>query len=331
MKCRISPQKDLLDLIVQWRRSGDVIQSKDSNKRSIVGEFDYTLQSANRKDAGVYQCVVISENVGAVIIDSGSSTVLHVNCKLQANGHSFILISVYMYIVEPILNIFSTPYFSKNSFVVIGYHKRDSLNCTADGYPRPRLIMSRNGKQINNTAVNTAVTFTFSSATRSNDGNYCCYASNKLGNRTACLTVLVKSNNEKCTIKSISNCFVVPSRILNFGVADKSSFLPANATVTLTCNAWGRPSPLISIYDPSGRRVQVHNPRRRPVETVGVGGELAAAFTFNTSSVKEGVYTCQANNSVGNVTSKHTLRLSGKMMIGFTLYSQNAKSQFFLH
>ena len=85
LKCRINPQDDLLDLFVQWRRSGDVIQSKDSNEQSIVGEFDYTLKSVNRKDAGVYQCVVISQNDGAVIIDSGTSTTLDVNCKSQAN------------------------------------------------------------------------------------------------------------------------------------------------------------------------------------------------------------------------------------------------------
>ncbi|XP_065846063.1 neural cell adhesion molecule 2-like isoform X2 [Oscarella lobularis] len=274
-KCRINPQNDLLDLIVQWRRSGDVIQSKDSNERSIVGEFDYTLKSVNRKDAGVYQCVVISQNDGAVIIDSGTNTTLDVN-------------------FAPIVNIFSRPYFAENHSVLIDYHTADSLNCTAEGYPRPRLIVSRNGYNLRGKQINNTITIKFPSATGYNDGMYCCNASNKLGNRTACLKVRVK----------------MPPKILNLTVTgERNGFLSANAIATLTCQAKGKPPPTVSLYDPLGQRVQVRDPScGRPVEAVETG--LATTFKFNTSLVKEGVYTCFANNSVGNVSSKHTLRLS---------------------
>ena len=123
--------------------------------------------------------------------------------------------------------------------------------------------------------------------------------------------------NDKSTIKSIEHCFVVPPRILNFAVTgEKNGFLSANTIATLTCQARGKPPPTVSLYA-----------RGRPVEAVETG--LATTFKFNTSLVKEGVYTCFANNSVGNVSSKHTLRLSGKMMRCFTIFIK--RDQFFLH
>ena len=207
--------------------------------------------------------------------------------------------------------------------MLIDYHTADSLNCTAEGYPRPRLIVSRNGYNLRGKQINNTITIKFPSATGYNDGMYCCNASNKLGNRTACLKVRVKSNafaNDKSTIKSFEHCFVVPPKILNLTVTgERNGFLSANAIATLTCQAKGKPPPTVSLYDPLGQRVQVRDPScGRPVEAVETG--LATTFKFNTSLVKEGVYTCFANNSVGNVSSKHTLRLSGKMMTCFTIF-----------
>ena len=82
--CRIQLQSDLPHLAVQWMRSGEVVKGPDSVLRA---DYDYSVALAHRNDSGRYQCVVISTlsttDAGITndkIIDSSTSTVLHVNC-----------------------------------------------------------------------------------------------------------------------------------------------------------------------------------------------------------------------------------------------------------
>ena len=198
LKCRINQQENLEGLSIRWQRfSVDVKQEDAKSVSKRGGAFDLELMSARQKDAGVYQCVIVSQ-IGDTVIDSGSDVTLVVNCKFGEHG-----VSSYVYIlfldspsVEILAEVINSSIKPKGRELEIPYHGNVDLVCKATGLPLPDIVMLRNNRDLSLKQEDYTVTLEIRDATDKNDGHYCCRASNMLGSTPeygACLSVDVQS------------------------------------------------------------------------------------------------------------------------------------------
>ena len=78
----------------------------------------------------------------------------------------------------------SSPSLVIHSTVAVDQHEDNYINCSAEGYPPPDVVLSHNDKQ------NTDGSLKIVSATERDAGTYCCNASNALGrSNETCLTL----------------------------------------------------------------------------------------------------------------------------------------------
>ena len=189
LSCPVNSQGDLSALNILWRKSGAVLRMANANQ--IQNAFNYMLPSAKRNDAGIYECIVVSIIYGNMTVDS-LKKILHVNCKSVFLTEALILEFVFC-VVGPLVKIVSGPSLVVNhSTVAVDLHDDNYINCSAEGYPPPDVVLSRNGKEIKDASLKIV------SATEKDAGTYCCNASNALGryNKT-CLQLFV---NCKCRV-----------------------------------------------------------------------------------------------------------------------------------
>ena len=78
LSCPVNLQGDLGGLNIEWRKSNVVLRTAKANE--VQDTFHYVIPSANRNDAGVYQCIVVSTIYENMTVDS-IRKILHVNCK----------------------------------------------------------------------------------------------------------------------------------------------------------------------------------------------------------------------------------------------------------
>ena len=89
------------------------------------------------------------------------------------------------------MRIISHPFRIKEGIVTVDHSERNNINCSAEGYPRPDFFLS-----YNNNPVNATVTLEISSAAETDEGKYCCNASNLLGrHNVTCLSLQVESSS----------------------------------------------------------------------------------------------------------------------------------------
>ena len=82
LSCPVNLQGDLGDLNIEWRKSDVVLRAAKANR--VQDAFHYVIPSANRKDAGIYECIVVSKIYGNMTVDS-LQKILHVNCKCHSS------------------------------------------------------------------------------------------------------------------------------------------------------------------------------------------------------------------------------------------------------
>ena len=90
LPCPINWQLDFYTLAVQWMTSSGKVVKGPHPLSQVKNDYMYSILSANRTNAGTYQCVILDTSKrddddvikkNRTIIDSSSSTVLYVNCK----------------------------------------------------------------------------------------------------------------------------------------------------------------------------------------------------------------------------------------------------------
>ena len=182
LSCPVNLQGDLGDLNIEWRKFDVVLRAAKANR--VHDAFHYVIPSANRNDAGMYKCVVVSTIYGNMTVDS-LQKILHVNCKCHSSTYAFLL--NFLCVVGPVVRIVSSPSpVINHSTVAVDQYKNNYINCSAEGYPSPDVVLSHNDKQINDTDGNLKIV----SATERDAGTYCCNASNALGrSNETCLTL----------------------------------------------------------------------------------------------------------------------------------------------
>ena len=80
LSCWVNQQNYTTDLNGRWKRS-DIAVGQSTKVDALHNSFSYAVSSAQQIDGGIYQCVIISMNDGATVIDSGNATTVNIKCK----------------------------------------------------------------------------------------------------------------------------------------------------------------------------------------------------------------------------------------------------------
>ena len=67
LSCPVNLQGDLGDLNIEWRKSDVFLRAAKANR--VQDAFHYVIPSANRKDAGIYECIVVSTIYGNMTVE----------------------------------------------------------------------------------------------------------------------------------------------------------------------------------------------------------------------------------------------------------------------
>ncbi|XP_065827187.1 peroxidasin homolog [Oscarella lobularis] len=245
LSCPVNSQGDLSALNILWRKSGAVLRMANANQ--IQNAFNYMLPSAKRNDAGIYECIVVSIIYGNMTVDS-LKKILHVN-------------------FGPLVKIVSGSSLVVNhSTVAVDLHDDNYINCSAEGYPPPDVVLSRNGKEIKDASLKIV------SATEKDAGTYCCNASNALGRY-----------NETCFQLFVNFGPVATIATWPFSVLNHSVTVDELDAISINCTAKGYPPPEV---------VLSHNDK----EINDTHGILKIS---SATEADKGRYCCNASNALG--------------------------------
>jgi hypothetical protein len=226
-----------------------------------------------------------------------NGTLVVTNATLQDSGEYICVArndAGYKYSPPASLSVFEKPSFvvepttaSANAFVA---GSRAELKCSATGYPKPQIEWKKDNSA-ENLPLSAQITDThlsIASVHSDDEGEYTCVASNQLGtieSQPARLVVYERPT----FIKHMANVTV--------GVATKS--------LTLECNAKGKPQPVIYWAKSAGSGAAVQQPATAMATQddfiILENGDL---FIERLSAKYEGTYLCQASNEHGTVEAR---------------------------
>ena len=183
----------------------------------------------------------------------------------------------------------------------------DNITCTATGYPVPDIVWLNNGGVVNanrliTDSVTTANIGNLSSVsvsmlvTRNDAGVYMCVANNSVGNDTHTITIAVQC---KLLLKlflfyyifSVAPVITSPDAKQAYNITDGDS---------ITCTATGFPVPDIVWLNNDEDVVEENS---ASVMTTDIDNIPSVSVSMIIRRSDGGIYTCLANNSVGNDTS----------------------------
>ena len=316
MSCPVEQrQKFNAVLTVEWRLNG--------SPRAIYSlgiyssnPFIYTAK-ATPESAGTYECVVILQDDANAIIDTKViSTPLVVHCKPQQGRRSH-LYSHLCLDAPRILSFHSAPFldriFDQTGVreVQIPYRAANSFNCSADGYPRPKVFLSLNGRNLTDlkdirghgNAINITEIWTASSGETQ---EFCCEAINERGQQAKeCIRAVVVDGMFRSIVGICENhvCVLVPLNISFFGVEEaKHGCLSVDRNAVLLCRAVGTAALSVTILDPQKAVVAKSRP-----------GQQETNYTFTSDFTKKGLYVCTASDDGHTVKKMYTVCLTGKV------------------